>query len=139
MKSFAQSLYVQVLVAIVIGVLIGHYAPAFGVELKPLGDAFIKLVKMIITPVIFCTVVLGIAGMEDLRSVGRTGLYALGYFEAVTTLALVLGLVVVNVLKPGVGMHVDVHTLDVGRISQYADKAQHQGVIGFLMDIIPTR
>jgi aerobic C4-dicarboxylate transport protein len=138
MKSFAQSLYVQVLVAIVIGVLIGHYAPAFGVELKPLGDAFIKLVKMIITPVIFCTVVLGIAGMEDLRSVGRTGLYALGYFEAVTTLALVLGLVVVNVLKPGVGMHVDVHTLDVGRISQYADKAQHQGVIGFLMDIIPT-
>ena len=90
MKSFAQSLYIQVLVAIVIGVLIGHYAPAFGVELKPLGDAFIKLVKMIITPVIFCTVVLGIAGMEDLRSVGRTGLYALGYFEAVTTLALVV-------------------------------------------------
>jgi aerobic C4-dicarboxylate transport protein len=138
MKFFARSLYVQVLVAIAIGVLIGHFAPQFGVELKPLGDGFIKLVKMIITPVIFCTVVLGIAGMEDLRSVGRTGLYALGYFEAVTTLALVLGLIVVNVLKPGVGMHVDWHTLDVSRISQYADKAQHQGVVGFLMDIIPT-
>ena len=138
MKFFARSLYVQVLVAIAIGVLVGHFAPQFGVELKPLGDAFVKLVKMIITPVIFCTVVLGIAGMEDLRSVGRTGLYALGYFEVVTTLALVLGLVVVNVLKPGVGMHVDWHALDVGRITQYADKAHQQGVVGFLMDIIPT-
>lgn len=138
MRHLARTLYVQVLVAIVIGVLIGHYAPAFGVELKPLGDAFIKLVKMIITPVIFCTVVLGIAGMEDLRSVGRTGLYALGYFEIVTTIALLLGLLVVNVVQPGAGMHVDVASLDAGRISQYADKAQHQGVVGFVMDIIPT-
>jgi aerobic C4-dicarboxylate transport protein len=133
-----RSLYVQVLLAIVAGILIGHFAPALGVELKPLGDGFIRLIKMIVTPVIFCTVVLGIAGMEDLKSVGRTGLLALGYFEAVTTLALVLGLAVVNVLKPGVGMHVDVSTLDVSRISQYAEKAQHQGIVDFLMNIIPT-
>jgi aerobic C4-dicarboxylate transport protein len=133
-----RSLYVQVLLAIVAGILIGHFAPALGVELKPLGDGFIRLIKMIVTPVIFCTVVLGIAGMEDLKSVGRTGLLALGYFEAVTTLALVLGLVVINVLKPGVGMHVDVTTLDVSRVSQYADKAQHQGIVDFLMNIIPT-
>ncbi len=133
-----RSLYVQVLLAILAGILIGHFAPALGVELKPLGDGFIRLIKMIVTPVIFCTVVLGIAGMEDLKSVGRTGLLALGYFEAVTTLALVLGLVVINVLKPGVGMHVDVTTLDVSRVSQYADKAQHQGIVDFLMNIIPT-
>ena len=133
-----RSLYVQVLLAIVVGILIGHFAPAFGVQLKPLGDGFIRLIKMVITPVIFCTVVLGIAGMEDLKSVGRTGLLALGYFEAVTTAALVIGLTVINVLKPGVGMHVDVAMLDASRVGQYAQSAQHQGVVDFLLGIIPT-
>jgi aerobic C4-dicarboxylate transport protein len=138
LMTLLRSLYVQVLLAIVIGVLIGHFAPHWGVELKPLGDGFIRLVKMIITPVIFCTVVLGIAGMDDLRSVGRIGLYALGYFELVTTLALVLGLTVINVLQPGVGLHVDVASLDAGRLSQYTEQAQHQGVVAFLLNIIPT-
>jgi len=138
LMTLLRSLYVQVLLAIVIGVLIGHFAPHWGVELKPLGDGFIRLVKMIITPVIFCTVVLGIAGMDDLRSVGRIGLYALGYFELVTTLALVLGLTVINVLRPGVGLHVDVASLDAGRLSQYTEQAQHQGVVAFLLNIIPT-
>lgn len=133
-----RSLYVQVLLAIIIGVLIGHFAPHWGVALKPMGDGFIRLVKMIITPVIFCTVVLGIAGMDDLRSVGRIGLYALGYFELVTTLALVLGLTVINLLQPGVGLHVDVASLDVGRLSQYTEQAQQQGVVAFLLNIIPT-
>ncbi|HEV7632812.1 MAG TPA: C4-dicarboxylate transporter DctA [Steroidobacteraceae bacterium] len=136
--SLLRSLYVQVLIAIVAGVLIGHYAPDLGVQLKPLGDGFIRLIKMIIAPIIFCTVVLGIAGMEDLKSVGRTGLYALGYFEAVTTLALVLGLVVVNVVAPGAGMHVDAATLDTTRIAQYAETAGHQGVVDFLLNIIPV-
>ena len=133
-----RSLYVQVLLAIVAGVLIGHYAPEQAVALKPLGDAFVKLIKMAIAPVIFCTVTLGIAGMEDLKSVGRTGLYALGYFEAVTTLALVVGLVIVNLVAPGAGMHVDAAALDPARIGQYVEKASHQGIVGFLMDIIPT-
>jgi aerobic C4-dicarboxylate transport protein len=133
-----RSLYAQVLLAIAVGVLIGHFAPTVGIELKPLGDGFIKLIRMIISPVIFCSVVLGIAGMEDLRSVGRTGLYALGYFEAVTTLALIVGLVIVNTFAPGAGMHVDVATLDPSRIAGFADKAQHQSVVDFLLGIIPT-
>jgi aerobic C4-dicarboxylate transport protein len=133
-----RSLYVQVLLAILAGVLIGHFAPEQAVALKPLGDAFVKLIKMAIAPVIFCTVTLGIAGMEDLKSVGRTGLYALGYFEAVTTLALVVGLVIINWVAPGAGMHVDPASLDPSRISQYVDKAGHQGIVGFLMDIIPV-
>jgi aerobic C4-dicarboxylate transport protein len=133
-----RSLYLQVLLAIAIGVAIGHFAPAAGVALKPLGDGFIKLIKMIIAPVIFCTVVLGISGMEDLKSVGRTGLYALGYFEVVTTLALLVGLTIVNVVAPGAGMHVDVSALDAGRISAFAEKARHQGVVEFLLDLIPS-
>ena len=137
MRAF-RSLYVQVLLAILVGVLIGHYAPEQAVALKPLGDGFVKLIKMVIAPVIFCTVTLGIAGMEDLKSVGRTGLYALGYFEAVTTLALIVGLVVVNWLAPGTGMHVDPATLDPSRVGQYVEKAQHQGIVDFLLNIIPT-
>jgi aerobic C4-dicarboxylate transport protein len=127
-----------VLIAILIGVAIGHFAPHLGIALKPFGDGFIRLIKMIIAPVIFCTVVLGIAGMEDLKSVGRTGLYALGYFEIVTTFALILGLLVVNVLAPGAGMHVDPATLDVNAISRYAQKAEHQGIADFLLNIIPA-
>ena len=133
-----KSLYVQVLIAIAIGVLIGHYAPHLGVELKPLGDGFIRLIKMLIAPIIFCTVVLGIAGMDNLRHVGRVGLYALGYFEIVTTLALIVGLVIVNVVAPGSGMHVDPATLDATRVATYAGQAQKQGVVDFLLNVIPT-
>ena len=136
--SWAKSLYVQVLVAIAIGVLVGHFHPDLGITLKPLGDGFIRLIRMIIAPIIFLTVVLGISGMEDLKSVGRTGLYALGYFELVTTLALVLGLVIVNLVQPGAGMHVDPASLDTSRVSQYAQAAEHQGVVDFLLNIIPT-
>jgi aerobic C4-dicarboxylate transport protein len=131
-------LYVQVLIAIVIGALIGHFAPDWGVALKPLGDAFIRLIKMLIAPIIFCTVVLGIAGMDNLRHVGRVGLYALGYFEAVTTLALLLGLAVVNLVAPGHGMHVDPAALDPERIGAFASQAEKQGVVDFLLNIIPT-
>lgn len=133
-----KSLYVQVLIAITIGVLIGHFAPELGTDLKPLGDAFIRLVKMLIAPIIFCTVVLGIAGMDNLRHVGRVGLYALGYFELVTTLALLLGLLVVNVVQPGAGMHVDPATLDASRIDGYATQAGEQHIVDFLLNIIPT-
>lgn len=135
---YLRLLYVQVLIAIVIGALIGHFAPEAGVALKPLGDVFIRLIRMLIAPIIFCTVVLGIAGMDNLRSVGRTGLCALGYFEIVTTLALILGLLVINVVEPGHGMHVDVTTLDPARIATYTTEAHRQGVVEFLLNIVPT-
>ena len=131
-------LYVQVLIAIVIGALIGHFAPDTGVALKPLGDGFIRLIKMLIAPIIFCTVVMGIAGMDNLRQVSRVGLLALGYFEIVTTLALVLGLLVVNLLAPGAGMHVDPATLDPTRVTAYVTQAEHQSITDFLLNIIPT-
>src|SRR4051794_25473221 len=112
-----RSLYFQVLTAIAIGVLLGAYAPATGAAMKPLGDSFIKLIKMMIAPIIFCTVVLGIAGTEDLKKVGRTGGLALLYFEIVSTISLLLGLLIVNVVRPGAGMNVDVHTLDANSIA----------------------
>jgi len=131
-------LYVQVLLAIVAGMLIGHFWPDLGITLKPLGDGFIRLIKMLIAPIIFCTVVLGISGMDNLRHVGRVGLYALGYFEIVTTLALIIGLVVVNVVQPGAGMHVDPAALDASRVAGYAGQAQEQGIVDFLLGVIPT-
>ncbi|WP_256591426.1 cation:dicarboxylate symporter family transporter, partial [Pseudomonas sp. HMWF006] len=100
-----KSLYFQVIIAIIIGIALGHYYPQFGVAVKPLGDGFIKLIKMIIAPIIFCTVVSGIAGMQNMKSVGKTGGYALLYFEIVSTIALLVGLVVVNIVQPGNGMH----------------------------------
>ena len=133
-----KSLYAQVLTAIVIGVLVGHFFPQTGEALKPLGDGFIKLIKMIIAPIIFCTVVVGIAGMEDMKRVGKTGGYALLYFEIVSTLALIVGLVVVNVLEPGVGMHVDPKTLDTKGIAAYTAPGKMQGTVDFLLAIIPT-
>ena len=136
MKLF-KSLYFQVLVAIGIGVLLGHYYPELGAQMKPLGDGFVKLIKMIIAPVIFCTVVTGIAGMESMKAVGRTGAVALLYFEIVSTIALLIGLVVVNVVQPGAGMNVDPATLDVKAVAVYAQQAEQQGVIAFLLDIIP--
>lgn len=136
MKLF-KSLYFQVLVAIGIGVLLGHYYPELGAQMKPLGDGFVKLIKMIIAPVIFCTVVTGIAGMESMKAVGRTGAVALLYFEIVSTIALIIGLVVVNVVQPGAGMNVDPATLDAKAVAVYAQQAEQQGVIAFLLDIIP--
>src|ERR671922_1845926 len=111
-KPLYKSLYFQVVVAIVIGVLLGYFFPETGAAMKPLGDAFIKLIKMLIAPIIFCTVVVGIAGMEDMKKVGKTGGLALVYFEVVSTLALVVGLVIINLIRPGAGMNVDPNTLD---------------------------
>src|SRR6478736_2953254 len=111
-KPFFKSLYFQVLTAIVLGVLLGHFYPQIGEQMKPLGDGFIKLIKMIIAPIIFCTVVHGIASMQDMKKVGRVGLKALIYFEVLTTIALVVGLIVVNVVQPGVGMNVDTRAID---------------------------
>ncbi len=137
-QPFYRSLYFQVLVAIVIGVALGHYAPELGAKMKPLGDGFIKLVKMMIGPIIFCTVVSGIAGMESMKSVGKTGVLALLYFEIMSTVALVIGLVVVNLVKPGAGMNIDVATLDASKIEGYAHAAEEQSVIDFLLHVIPT-
>src|SRR5260221_13464066 len=111
-RPFFKSLYFQVLTAIALGVLLGHFYPQLGEQMKPLGDAFIKMIKMIIAPIIFCTVVHGIASMQDMKKVGRVGLKALIYFEVLTTLALIVGLLVMNGLEPGVGMNVDVKSLD---------------------------
>ena len=132
------SLYVQVLLAISIGILLGHFWPSLGAAMQPLGTGFIKLIKMIIAPIIFCTVVIGIAGMEDMKKVGKTGGYALLYFEIVSTIALVIGLVVINVVKPGVGMHIDPATLDQQSISKYTAPDQMVGTVDFLLNVIPT-
>ena len=133
-----RSLYVQVITAVVIGVLLGHFYPAAGEAMKPLGDGFIKLIKMIIAPIIFCTVVVGIAGMEDMKKVGKTGGLALLYFEVVSTIALVVGLVLVNVLKPGAGMNVDPATLDTKSIAAYTGPGKMTGTVDFIMNIIPN-
>uniref|UniRef100_UPI003BACA1E2 cation:dicarboxylate symporter family transporter n=1 Tax=Parvibaculum sp. TaxID=2024848 RepID=UPI003BACA1E2 len=136
-KPLYSQLYVQVLTAITIGVLLGHFYPDIGVAMKPLGDGFIKLIKMIIVPVIFCTVVHGIASMSNLKAVGSTGIKALVYFEVVTTLALIVGLVVANVIRPGEGMNVDPTKLDSNAVSAYVTTAKGQTTIEFLLDIIP--
>ena len=137
-KPFYKILYVQVLFAIVLGVLLGVFYPELGTAMKPLGDGFIKLIKMIIAPVIFCTVVAGIAGMQDMKKIGRVGGKALLYFEIVSTFALAIGLVVANVLKPGAGFNVDVAHLDTKSIAQYTAKAGEQSTVDFIMHIIPN-
>ncbi|HEY6834048.1 MAG TPA: dicarboxylate/amino acid:cation symporter [Pseudolabrys sp.] len=137
-KPFYTHLYAQVLTAIVLGILLGHFYPQLGEQMKPLGDGFIKLIKMLIAPIIFCTVVHGIASMEDLKKVGRVGLKALIYFEVLTTLALIVGLVVVNVLQPGVGMNADAKTIDTKAIQVYTTKAGQQSTVEFLLHIIPN-
>ena len=131
-------LYVQVLAAILAGVLLGYAYPATGEAMKPLGDAFIKLIKMIIAPVIFVSIVHGIAAMRDLKQVGRVGIKALVYFEIVTTFALIVGLVVANMLQPGAGMNVDPASLDTKGIVTYVTKSKEQGTVQFLLDIIPS-
>jgi aerobic C4-dicarboxylate transport protein len=130
-------LYVQVLAAIAIGILLGHYYPNIAVQMKPLGDGFIKLIKMIIAPVIFCTVVHGIASMSNLKAVGSAGIKALVYFEVLTTLALVIGLVVSNGLRPGAGLNVDPSQIDASALASYVSKGHEQGTVEFLLDIIP--
>jgi aerobic C4-dicarboxylate transport protein len=131
-------LYVQVLVAIAIGILLGHFYPDTGVALKPLGDGFVKLIKMAIAPIIFCTVVSGIAGMQSMKAVGKTGGLALLYFEIVSTLALVIGLVVVNLVQPGVGMHIDVTTLNASGIATFVQAGAQQSTVAFLLNVIPS-
>ena len=137
-QPFYKVLYVQVIVAIVLGVLVGHLWPAGAQTLKPLGDAFIKLIRMIIGPVIFCTVTTGIASMRDMKKVGRVGGKALLYFEAVSTLALAAGLLAGHLLKPGAGFNVSVASLDANAVAGYVSKAAHgEGLSGFLLDSIP--
>jgi aerobic C4-dicarboxylate transport protein len=135
--KYLKVLYIQVLIAITIGILLGYYFPGFAIQLKPLGDGFIKLIKMMIAPIIFCTIVTGIAGMQNTKKVGRVGLKAILYFEVVTTLALIIGLVVINVLKPGVGMNIDPATLDTKSVENYITESKSQSIGDFLMHIIP--
>jgi len=137
-KPFYRHLYVQVLAAITAGILLGHFYPSTGEAMKPLGDGFIKLIKMIIAPVIFVTVVHGIASMQDLKKVGRVGFKALIYFELVTTLALAIGLIVANVLQPGAGMNVNPAELDTKAIESFVAKSKDQSTIGFILEIIPS-
>ena len=137
-KTLLRSLYFQVLVAIALGVLLGGLYPHAGAMMKPLGDGFIKLIKMLIAPVIFCTVVTGIAGVEDMKKVGKTGGLALIYFEVMSTVALLVGLAVVNIVRPGSGMNVDARTLDAGSVAAYAGPGKLQSVTDFLLNVIPT-
>jgi aerobic C4-dicarboxylate transport protein len=137
-RAWWKQLWAQVLVAMLLGVALGHYYPEAGTRMQVLGDAFIKAIRMIIAPVVFCTVVHGIARMSDMARVGRVALKALIYFEAVTALALVLGLVMVNLLKPGVGMNVDLSQIDTTSIKGYIAQTQHSDVASFLVGIIPA-
>ena len=130
-------LYIQVLIAIVVGVAVGHYFPNTGVALKPLGDGFIALIKMMIAPVIFCTVVHGISSMSDLKQVGRVGLKTLFYFEAVSTLALAFGLLIGELVQPGAGFNVDPATLDAKAVATYVTRAKQEGIVAHLLAIIP--
>ena len=136
-RGRSQHLYAQVLVAISLGALVGHFYPELGASLKPVGDGFINLVKMVISPIIFLTVTTGIAGSRDLGKVGRIALKAFAYFLTFSTLALVVGLIIANVVRPGEGMNIDPATLNVGQVSTYAAKAHEQTVTAFLLNIIP--
>ncbi|WKB54191.1 dicarboxylate/amino acid:cation symporter [Eleftheria terrae] len=137
-RPFYRILYVQVLFAIALGVALGHFWPSLGESMKPLGDGFIRLIKMIIAPIIFCTVVLGIAGMENMKKVGKTGGMALLYFEIMSTVALVIGLVVVNLVQPGAGMHVDAASLDTKSVAAYVGPGKMASTTEFLLNVIPN-
>jgi len=136
-KAFYKNLYFQVLVAITIGVILGYVNPNLGAAMKPFGDGFIKLIKMMIAPIIFCTVVLGISGMEDMKAVGKTGALAILYFEILSTISLVIGLIIVDVVRPGAGMNVNPLTLDVKSIAAYTGPGKMQTTTAFLLDVIP--
>ena len=135
---FYKILYVQVLFAIVVGVLLGHYDAEVAIKMKPLGDGFVALIRMIIAPIIFCTVVAGIAGMHDMKKVGRVGGKALLYFEVMSTIALLVGLLVAHVVHPGSGFNVDPKTLDAHAVESYATQAKGQSTVDFLLHIIPA-
>lgn len=137
-KPFYAHLYVQVLLAIAAGIALATIDPASGEAMKPLGDAFIKLIKMVIAPIIFVTVVHGIASMRDIKKVGRVGVKALIYFEIVTTIALAIGLVVANLVQPGAGMNIDVAGIDTKDIAGFVEKSKDQSTTAFLLDIIPS-
>jgi aerobic C4-dicarboxylate transport protein len=138
-KKLYQSLYFQVLLAIGLGVLLGYFYPETGAKMKPLGDGFIKLIKMLIAPVIFCTVVTGIAGMEDMKKVGKTGGLALIYFEIMSTVSLILGLVIVNLLRPGNGLNADPQSLDTGPLKDYTGPGKLQSATDFALNVIPSQ
>lgn len=133
-----KSLYFQVIVAVVIAVIFGHFFPEQAIQMKPFGDGFIKLIKMLIGPIIFCTIVLGLVGMEDMKEMGRLGLKMLMYFEVMTTLALVIGYVVAHLIKPGAGMNIDPTTLSVEGLRQYTTIAADSHIVDFVLNIIPT-
>src|ERR1035438_7368804 len=137
-KRFYTSLWVQVSIAILLAVIFGYVSPAHAIAMKPLGDGFIRMITMIITVMIFCTVVTGIAGMQDLRKVGRVGGKALLYFEVISTFALLIGLIVGNVVHPGSGWNINPTTLDPKAVAEYAGQAKAQSVADFLLHIIPT-
>ncbi len=137
-RKFYQTLYFRVLCAIVIGIVLGHFWPKTGADMKPFGDGFIKLIKMLIAPIIFCTVVTGIASMESMKRVGRVGLMAIVYFEILTTVALIVGLIVMNVIQPGVGMNVDPASLDQKAVAAYAKAGAEQSTVEFVMNVIPN-
>ena len=137
-RPLYKSLYVQVLTAVALGIFLGHFYPHLGESMKPLGDGFIKLIKMIIAPIIFCTVVIGIAGMEDMKKVGKTGGLALLYFEVVSTLALIVGLVIVNLVQPGTGMNVTLTPENTKAASAFTGPGKMVGTIDYLMNVIPT-
>ena len=138
MPSFLKSLYVQVLIAITFGIALGALAPETGAAMKPFGDGFIKLIKMIIAPIIFCTVVVGIAGTADMKKVGKTGGLALLYFEVVSTVALLVGLFVVNIVQPGAGMNIDPKTLNIGSIAAYTAPGKMVSTQDFILNVIPA-
>lgn len=137
-NKFYQQLYVQVLIAIALAVLLGYFYPKTAVEMKPLGDGFVKLIKMIITPIVFCTVVTGIAGMQDMSKLGRVGAKTLLYFEVVSTLALIIGLAVVHFFQPGAGMNADPSTLDTKGLAAFTSAAKSNGIVEFILNIIPS-
>jgi aerobic C4-dicarboxylate transport protein len=137
-RRWYKQLWIQVLIAMAFGIAIGHYFPDAGVSLQPLGDGFIKLIRMLIAPIIFCTVILGIAKMDDMSRVGRVAIKGLIYFEVMTTIALVVGLVVVNLWQPGVGMNVNASNLDTNSIKAYVAQSHDHGIVAFLLNIIPT-
>jgi len=137
-RSLLSKLYVQVLIGIVAGVLLGHYAPDIGQQFKPLGDLFIKLIKMLLAPIIFASVVVGIARMNNVHQAGRVGVKAFIYFEIASTVALGIGMLVVNVFQPGAGMNIDPAKIDPSAIAAYTQKAQQHGVLDFIMGIVPN-
>ena len=137
-KELASTLYIQVLVGLIAGVLLGHFWPDVGVELKPLGDLFIKMIRMVLAPIIFASVVVGIARMGSIKETGRVGAKAMLYFEVCSTLALAIGMIVVNVVKPGAGMNIDAATLDTAGIKNYTTAAAHHTTVDFLMNIVPN-